>query len=207
MLRILRKTAASMAKTGGSGPAAYRCDISDDDLSVWEFVNSSMSDDEDVFSFDGDDVISNGDGATDDESDPEQEQEPQLMAEEGADEEEEEGKARTSRDCVKPKVIYSITCLSVSPRTVFPVEMMPGRVGDERDDDDDDDDEHGLDDYDIDDELVPWKLKNMLGKQRIRKMGKKGGPKHSKSKKLPYNHNRPGCLYGKHGFGVQHSFI
>ncbi|KAL0334689.1 UNVERIFIED_CONTAM: hypothetical protein Sradi_4680800 [Sesamum radiatum] len=157
-----------MANSSGSG---------DDDLSTWEFVDASISDDEDIYSFDGDDGISEGDDAT--------EEEPES----------------------KPS-------LSVSPPMTFPVEMTSNHVYHEgREGSDDDDDDSGDDDArdvyhdDVDDELVPWKLKDRFGKQRIRKMGKRGGPKPNKSKRQPYYHNRPGCLYGKHGFGVQHSFI
>ncbi|KAL0365565.1 UNVERIFIED_CONTAM: hypothetical protein Sangu_0654100 [Sesamum angustifolium] len=157
-----------MANSSGSG---------DDDLSTWEFVDASLSDDEDIYSFDGDDGISEVDDATEEEP----ESKPVQVEDEDAGE---------PRDFASPD----------------------GRVSDD-DDDDDDDDDSGDDDArdvyhdDVDDELVPWKLKDRFGKQRIRKMGKRGGPKPYKSKRLPYYHNRPGCLYGKHGFGVQHSFI
>ncbi|KAK4437728.1 hypothetical protein Salat_0106800 [Sesamum alatum] len=189
MLRILRKTTPSMAKSSGSG---------DDDLSTWEFVNASLSDDEDIYSFDGDDGISS-------EGDDVSEEEPESKPVEGEDED-----AREPRDFETPDVIMSIQSLSVSPPMTLPVEMTRNHVyRDGKDDDDDDDDDDVRDVYhdDVDDELVPWKLKDRFGKQRIRKMGKRGGPKPDKSKRLPYYHNRPGCLYGKHGFGVQHSFI
>ncbi|XP_011088460.1 uncharacterized protein LOC105169683 [Sesamum indicum] len=190
MLRILRKTTPPMANSSGSG---------DDDLSTWEFVNASLSDDEDIYSFDGDDVISEGDDAT--------EEEPESKPVQGEDED-----AGEPRDFGSPDVIMSIQSLSVSPPMTLPVEMTSNHVyheGRDGSDDDDGGDDDVRDVYhdDVDDELVPWKLKDRFGKQRIRKMGKRGGPKPNKSKRLPYYHNRPGCLYGKHGFGVQHSFI
>ncbi|GER42283.1 RNA polymerase-associated protein RapA, partial [Striga asiatica] len=58
MLRILTKTASSMAKIGRSTPDARRDDV---DLSAWELVSPSHSDDEDLYSFDGDDITSGGD--------------------------------------------------------------------------------------------------------------------------------------------------
>lgn len=70
----------------------------------------------------------------------------------------------------------------------------------------DEDDEHGYED-EYDDELVPIEVRNRFGKQRIRKMGKRACPKMKKSKKLPYKYNRPGCVHGKHGLGVQYAYI
>ncbi|KAK6159510.1 hypothetical protein DH2020_006824 [Rehmannia glutinosa] len=165
MLRILRKTAASMEKSGGSIPAE-RCD---EDLSAWELVNASQSDDEDLYSFDGDDddVISEGDAVISDGVVDQPESKP--LQEEEIDEE-----ARALRVLLSPGDVIAIQSLSVSPPMTLPVEMA---------------------------------LSHVFGKQRIKKLGKRGGPKPNKSKRLPYYHNRPGCLYGKHGFGVQHAFI
>ncbi|GER50324.1 1-(5-phosphoribosyl)-5-[(5-phosphoribosylamino) methylideneamino] imidazole-4-carboxamide isomerase [Striga asiatica] len=63
MLRILSKTASSTARIGGSATSGW-CD--DVDLSTWELVSASQSDDEDLYSFDGDDVTSDGDEDGDD---------------------------------------------------------------------------------------------------------------------------------------------
>lgn len=71
---------------------------------------------------------------------------------------------------------------------------------------DDDNDEHGYED-EYDDELVPLDVRNRLGRQRIRKLGKRASPKMNKSKKLHYKYNRPGCVHGKHGLGVQYAYI
>lgn len=184
-----------MPKSSGSSPGE-RYAAGDDDLSTWEFVNASLSDDEDMYSFDGDDDISEGDDVT--------EEELESKPVHGEDED-----AREPRDLETPDDIMSIQCLSVSPPMTLPVEMTRNHVYHDDEDgfDDDDDDVRDVYDDDVDDELVPWKLKDRFGKQRIRKMGKRGGPKLNKSKRLPYYYNRPGCLYGKHGFGVQHSFI
>ncbi|XP_073025330.1 uncharacterized protein [Primulina eburnea] len=182
MLSILRK---SMARNNGGGSRRTHHYEAVEDLSAWELVSPSLSDDDDLYSFDGDDIISGGD---------------ELQK----DHKEEED----SRDVSHLDDVISMQLLSVSPQPMvfFPVEdVMSLNVYDDDgggDDDDDDDD-----DGDVDDELIPWKLKDRFGKQRIRKMGKRGGPNFSKSKRLPHYHNRPGCLYGKHGLGVQHYYI
>lgn len=85
-----------------------------------------------------------------------------------------------------------------------------GDAGDEygnyKKDDDEDYDDYD-DGHDLDDELVPWGLSDKFGRQRIRKLGKRAGPKVNKAKRLAYRYNRPGCVHGKHGFGVQHCYI
>ncbi|KAL3515123.1 hypothetical protein ACH5RR_022025 [Cinchona calisaya] len=70
-----------------------------------------------------------------------------------------------------------------------------------------DDEYEDENDDDLDDELVPWGLGDKLGRQRLRKLGKRAGPKMNKAKKLAYMYNRPGCVHGKHGFGVQRYYI
>ncbi|KAL8543044.1 hypothetical protein ACS0TY_003790 [Phlomoides rotata] len=177
MLRFLGKTTASAARSGGSSPAEEFGAV-DEGLSAWELVNEALSDDDDLYSYDSDGVISGSDGVTDEEPD----------LEEDAD----------------VDAVISVQALSVSPPTAFPVEMTFNYAlrdcakgydddGDALSDVDDDDQY----DYDVDDELVPWKLKDRFGKQRIKKMGKKGGPKLKKTKQLPYYDNRPGCPYEK----------
>ncbi|PIN12092.1 hypothetical protein CDL12_15292 [Handroanthus impetiginosus] len=199
MERFLAKITASMATRGGSD-FAEQYDAVDDDLSTWEFVNPSQSDDEDLYSFDSDDVTSEGGDVITDEP------ESKPVGEEEDDEED----AHEARGLGVLDAVISIQSLSVSPPMTFPVEMTSNHVyhddGEGYDDGDgDSDDVYDMDD--VDDELVPWKLKNRFGKQRIRKMGKRSGPKLNKSKKMPFYQNRPGCLHGKHGFGVQHTFI
>ncbi|KAK1369545.1 nonsense-mediated mRNA decay protein 2-like [Heracleum sosnowskyi] len=63
------------------------------------------------------------------------------------------------------------------------------------------------DDYDLDDELVPYSAKVKLGRERMRKLGKRSCSKLVKSKRLTYNYNKAGCLRGKHGLGLKHSLI
>ncbi|KAL8096902.1 hypothetical protein AgCh_030110 [Apium graveolens] len=63
------------------------------------------------------------------------------------------------------------------------------------------------DDYDLDDELVPYYVNNKLGRERMRKLGKRSCAKSVKSKRLTYNYNKAGCFRGKHGLGLKHSLI
>ncbi|KAL3621280.1 hypothetical protein CASFOL_036192 [Castilleja foliolosa] len=179
MLRILLKTASSMGKSDGS-VSAERYDEAD--LSTWEFVNASQSDDEDLYSFDGDDVISDSDGVIS----------PDESAQEGY------------KDIRAAREFISIQPMSVSPTMTLPVEMTFNNHVYHGDDDVHDVDDEGDDDGDYDDELLPWNLKGRFGKQRIVKLGKRG-PKPNKSKRMPMH--RPGCLYGKQGIGAAHNFI
>ncbi|KAB2088066.1 hypothetical protein ES319_A04G149500v1 [Gossypium barbadense] len=71
------------------------------------------------------------------------------------------------------------------------------------DDQDDVDDDYGCD---LDDELVPKALSGKFGRQRMRKLGKRAFAKMNTSKKSPYLYVRPGCVHGKHGLGLKHSF-
>jgi len=73
---------------------------------------------------------------------------------------------------------------------------------------DDDDDVNGESDdgdggYDVDDELVPWEVKDRFERQRMRKLGKRAFAKMTKSKKSAYIYTRPGCVRGKHGLGLK----
>ncbi|KAL6494801.1 hypothetical protein OROGR_031601 [Orobanche gracilis] len=189
MFRILRNTAPSIERRGGSNPSGRYDDV---DLSTWEFVNASQSDDEDLCSFDVDDVIRGCDGVTcgdDPVSEPVQD--------------EHEG-ARAARGFVSPCDVVSIQSMSVSPPMTLPVEMTLNYHAYQPDGDIYDGDVHDANndddgDGDYDDELMPWRLKDKFGKHRIKKLGKRGGPKLNKSKRMPFNYNRPGCLYGKHG--------
>ncbi|EYU37839.1 hypothetical protein ABFS82_02G019300 [Erythranthe guttata] len=185
MLRILKKTTSSRANSGGSAPAG-------EDLSAWEIVSAPQSDDEDLCSFEEE-------GATSGEDDVIVDEEPESKPDPEEEEEEEGGEP-----CgfVTPADVISIRSLSVSPPMTLPVEMAHVSVyrveGKERryygenDDVSDDDDAH-----DVDDDLMPWKLKDKFGRQRIRKMGKRAVPNFNKAKSLPYYHNMPGTMYRK----------
>ncbi|KAK8564324.1 hypothetical protein V6N12_036450 [Hibiscus sabdariffa] len=59
----------------------------------------------------------------------------------------------------------------------------------DRDDDDDDD---GDGDDDLDDELIPRGLSGKLGRQRMRKLGKRGFAKMNNSKRSPFLYVKPG---------------
>ncbi|CAA7019878.1 unnamed protein product [Microthlaspi erraticum] len=78
---------------------------------------------------------------------------------------------------------------------------------------DDDDEDHGGDDgeyddsYDLDDELVPRSACKKLGRQRMRKLGKRAIAKASKtSKTSPYAHLKAGIVRGKHGIGMKFKY-
>ncbi|XP_019092357.1 PREDICTED: pheromone-processing carboxypeptidase KEX1-like [Camelina sativa] len=64
-------------------------------------------------------------------------------------------------------------------------------------DTDDEDDYNDLDDEDdyddLDDELVPRSVSKKLKRQRMRKLGKRCSS---------YSQLKPGCVRGKHGFGI-----
>lgn len=66
-------------------------------------------------------------------------------------------------------------------------------------------DDDGDDRYDLDDELVPWSVSDKIGRQRMRKLGKRAFPKMYNSKRSPYLFVRPGCVRGKHGLGLKHN--
>ncbi|GAU47617.1 hypothetical protein TSUD_90220 [Trifolium subterraneum] len=72
--------------------------------------------------------------------------------------------------------------------------------------DDDEEDDGEDDDDDLDDELVPWNIGNKLGRQRMRKLGKRVSSKMHNSKRSPYLFVSPGCVRGKHGMGLKHCF-
>ncbi|KAK4284773.1 hypothetical protein QN277_001556 [Acacia crassicarpa] len=74
-----------------------------------------------------------------------------------------------------------------------------GYGGDDYEDTDD------YDGYDLDDELVPWSVNAKFGRQRMRKLGKRGFSKMNNSKKSPYLFVRAGCVRGKHGLGLKHN--
>lgn len=76
-------------------------------------------------------------------------------------------------------------------------------------DDGGDDDRDGEydDSYDLDEELVPRSVCKKLGRQRMRKLGKRAIAKvlTSKTKTMssPYSHLKPGCIRGKNGLGLK----
>ncbi|KAL2490670.1 Uncharacterized protein Adt_26298 [Abeliophyllum distichum] len=175
MLKILKKTTSIMAKNSVSGTEIIYS--IDEDLSSWELVSLSQSDDEEeLYSF--------NDAAAEDEQEA-------VVRESHL----------PSHDDVLPTESLSVS-VSPPPLTLH-VDITHHACND--DDDDEDEDENGG--SGLDDELVPLKLKDRFGKQRIRKIGKRGGSRVNKSKKVSYYYNRPGCVYGKHGLGVQHCFI
>ncbi|KAE9616491.1 hypothetical protein Lalb_Chr03g0025431 [Lupinus albus] len=73
-------------------------------------------------------------------------------------------------------------------------------------DDDDDDDDERDDDDDLDDELIPCDVSNKMGRERMRKLGKREFPKMNNSKRSPHLFVSPGCVHGKHGLGLKHKY-
>ncbi|XVE48985.1 hypothetical protein DITRI_Ditri01bG0045600 [Diplodiscus trichospermus] len=74
---------------------------------------------------------------------------------------------------------------------------------DEEEEEEDYDEDDGCD---LDDELVPRALSGKLGRQRMRKLGKRTFAKMHTSKRSPFLFVKPGCVHGKHGLGLKHSF-
>ncbi|KAL1192302.1 hypothetical protein V5N11_020245 [Cardamine amara subsp. amara] len=77
-------------------------------------------------------------------------------------------------------------------------------TGDHINRDGDVDSDEDNDDSDLDDELmIPRSLSKKVKKERIRKLGKRVSAKVRNSKRSPYSHLKPGCVHGKHGFGIR----
>lgn len=98
------------------------------------------------------------------------------------------------------------------------IEEQVSYVGDQYHDDDVDEGEccdyyeHGYDDSDgydgvsdLDDELVPRAVSGKLGRQRMRKLGKRASAKVNSSKRAPFSYVKPGAVHGKHGLGMKYS--
>ncbi|XP_050365389.1 uncharacterized protein LOC126783893 [Argentina anserina] len=62
------------------------------------------------------------------------------------------------------------------------------------------------DGYGLDDELVPWSVSEKLGRERMRKLGKRTFAKMQSSKRSSLLVVRPGCVRGKHGLGLKHIY-
>lgn len=197
MLKILgreRKTTTPTTADGSTPTESFHeYDVVVDDLSeAWEFINSSDDDEEDDldnFSFTG-----------------EEEEEEKVDEDATTDEVVSSGYGPNNKqdgpsEFGSPSSDISMDTLSV--------QLLPNHDygSDEINNDDCDDSDDYDDGHDLDDELVPWGLSDKFGRQRIRKLGKRAGPKMNKAKRLAYRYNRPGCVHGKHGFGVQHSYI
>ncbi|XP_021662752.2 uncharacterized protein LOC110651659 [Hevea brasiliensis] len=75
---------------------------------------------------------------------------------------------------------------------------------DELEEQEEDDEEVGDEDgFGLDDELVPWHVSAKLGRQRMRKLGKRVFAKMGNSKRNPFSYVKPGCVRGKHGLGIK----
>ncbi|KAL2231644.1 UNVERIFIED_CONTAM: hypothetical protein Sindi_1758800 [Sesamum indicum] len=172
MLRMWRRSTALVAKSGGV-----------EDLSSWELVDLPLSDDEDIYSFDGDDVI------------------PECKAPVEYEEEVEDAGESGALDGVN-------ISLAVESMMTYLADVARHDMHHDGSHGYDDEEEGVYDDYDDDDdELLTWKLMRRLEKRRIKKTGGRrggGGPKLRKSKRMQYYHNRPWCL---HGLGVHHDYV
>ncbi|XP_060168479.1 uncharacterized protein LOC132599217 [Lycium barbarum] len=148
-----------------------------DDLSEWEFVNPSDDEQDDTYSFTDEPMLKQDDPITD------------------------------------PCEIGSPSS-DISMDSPLQVELVGALIAydvrvDSSNDDVEEEEEEEEEDYDddLDDELVPNWLSDKFGRQRIRKIGKRANSRMNKSKKGPHVFNRPGCVHGKHGLGVQHNYI
>ncbi|XP_055815657.1 uncharacterized protein LOC129885414 [Solanum dulcamara] len=185
MLRILGKDLRISKSTTLVTRSESEIDAHDvfDDLSSWEFVNPSDDEQEDSYSFTD---------HTDDDDD-------ELMLKED-----------DLCEIGSPSSDISMKSESEPPAPVQTIgALVVCHVGfdyhNSSHDDHDDDQEEEEEDYDddLDDELIPNWLSDKFGRQRIRKLGKRACSKMNKSKKGPYIFNRPGCVHGKHGFGLK----
>ncbi|XP_010432390.1 PREDICTED: prostatic spermine-binding protein-like [Camelina sativa] len=60
------------------------------------------------------------------------------------------------------------------------------------------------DSYDLEEELIPRSVNKKIGRQRMRKLGKRAIAKVYASKMTPYSHlKKYGCVRGKHGLGMK----
>ncbi|KAL3383035.1 hypothetical protein AABB24_002499, partial [Solanum stoloniferum] len=160
-----------------------------DELSSWEFVNPSDDEQEDSYSF--------TDQTDDDVELMLKEDDPCEIGSPSSD-----ISMKSEAESGSPSPVQTIDALVVCP--VGFNHHDTSRDDDQEEDDEEEEEEEEEDyDYDLDDELVPNWLSDKLGRQRIRKLGKRACSKMNKSRKAPYVFNRPGCVHGKHGFGMR----
>ncbi|XWS67851.1 hypothetical protein CRYUN_Cryun04dG0040200 [Craigia yunnanensis] len=161
----------------------FRREEEDDDLSYWEFINSSDADADDVLS------LSDASWHSSLSSSPKDSPIPDLI--------------QDGDDHHYHHLDYELFRVGYGEREPY--------IGDQEEDDgdgyDDEEEEEDEDDgYDLDDELVPRALSGKFGRQRMRKLGKRAFAKMHTSKKSPFLYVKPGCVHGKHGLGLKHSF-
>ncbi|XP_009621733.1 uncharacterized protein [Nicotiana tomentosiformis] len=199
MLRILSKNHTTPKTTTMVTRSESKIETYDviEDLSSWEFVNPSDDEQEDSYSF--------SDQTDDDESD-------ELMSKEDNPCEIGSPSSPSHVQITGPLLVdpceigspYSPSHVETTgPLLVFDVRVDDGHEEEEEEEEEEED----YDGYDLDDELVPKWLSDKFGRQRIRKLGKRACSRMNKSKRGPYIFNRPGCVHGKHGLGVQHSYV
>lgn len=185
MLRILAKSGKVQAVEAGSGSDMEEYDVVED-LSSWEFVNQSDDEDDDRFSFNEDD-LDNEDGHDEIVMKLEDEF---LLGSPSSD---------VSMESVSPPQISSpldvpSVGLNHDYRYNYDYDHDYTNSYDYEDEEEDEEDDGG---YDLDDELVPRWVSDKLGRQRIRKMGKRASPRMNKAKGLPYYFHKPGSVPSK----------
>ncbi|GMJ06906.1 hypothetical protein HRI_004359800 [Hibiscus trionum] len=116
-----------------------------------------------------------------------------------------------NKSCASPLPLPLPTLHFPSPRIISIPEMIPDGVdhapsdepytGDQEEEEEDDG--YGRD---LDDELIPRGMSGKLGRQRMRKLGKRAFAKMNNSKRSPILYVKAGCVHGKHGLGLKHCF-
>ena len=156
----------------------------ENDISYWEFINSSYSDADDVLSLSDASWHSSISSSAKDSSIPD------LVPDYGGDDD------------------HHHHLDSELFRDGYGEPYIGDQEEDDGDDYDDEEQEQEQEDdgYDLDDELVPRALSGKFGRQRMRKLGKRAFAKMNTSKKSPFLYLKPGCVRGKHGLGLKHSF-
>ncbi|TMW84647.1 hypothetical protein EJD97_024727 [Solanum chilense] len=196
MLRILGKNLRISKSATMVARSESEIDAHDlfDDLSSWEFVNPSDDEQEDSYSFTD---------QTDDDDDDElmlKEDDPCEIGSPSSD-----ISMKSESESGSPLPVQTIGALMVCHVGFNHQEKYSCDDDQEEDDEEEEEEEEEEEDYDydLDDELVPNWLSDKVGRQRIRKLGKRVCSKMNKSRKAPHVFNRPGCVHGKHGFGMR----
>lgn len=183
-----------MADRSSPSESFHDYDVVVDDLSdAWEFINPSSTDDDDAEDLDNFSFTEE-----EGEHDPNHEASSGLLNKEEGLLEFGSPSSDISMDPLSAQLHNHPFCDDVDDNN--------NKKDDEYDNEDDENEDYDAG-YELDDELVPWGLSDKFGRQRIRKLGKRACPRMNKSKRLGYRYNRPGCVHGKHGFGVQHTYI
>ncbi|KAK8490279.1 hypothetical protein V6N13_080648 [Hibiscus sabdariffa] len=120
--------------------------------------------------------------------------------------------AADDNSCVPPPPFPDLRF--TSPRIIPIPEMIPdgddhvpydeAYTGDQEEEEEEEEEDE--DEDELDDELIPRGVSGKLGRQRMRKIGKRGFAKMNNSKRSAMLYVKPGCVHGKHGLGLKHCF-